>query len=241
MTRMLQEGEAALARTPELMAVLKEAGVVDAGGKGFVRMLEGVVRLIEGDPILPVGDLPDSEEFAPAALVEVAAERDFQFCTEVMVEGSQLPSVQRGPGGPPQPGRLDPGRGVGRPPEAARPYRHARGGLHPGRALGNGRHHQGRGHAGPAPRAGAWGPPSCDDRHRQLLRSPRWYSRQAPHRDGAAAGDVRRPDLPRPGGTPPRGVLPPDAGIEGPPHDLPAARLEASCRPSATPGPRRTR
>ena len=92
MTRMLQEGEAALARTPELMSVLKEAGVVDAGGKGFVRMLEGVVRLIEGDPILPVGDLPDTEEFAPAALAEVAAERDFQFCTEAMVEGSQLPS-----------------------------------------------------------------------------------------------------------------------------------------------------
>ena len=51
MRRLLAEGEAALARTPELMAVLREAGVVDAGGKGFVRMLEGVVRYIEGDPI----------------------------------------------------------------------------------------------------------------------------------------------------------------------------------------------
>ena len=50
MKRLLEEGEAALARTPELMAVLKEAGVVDAGGKGFVRMLEGVVRYIHGDP-----------------------------------------------------------------------------------------------------------------------------------------------------------------------------------------------
>jgi dihydroxyacetone kinase-like predicted kinase len=42
----------ALAHTPELLAVLKEAGVVDAGGKGFMRMIEGVVRFIEGDPIL---------------------------------------------------------------------------------------------------------------------------------------------------------------------------------------------
>ncbi|HEX6435267.1 MAG TPA: DAK2 domain-containing protein, partial [Gemmatimonadales bacterium] len=40
MRRLLEEGEAALARTPELMQVLKDAGVVDAGGKGFVRMLE---------------------------------------------------------------------------------------------------------------------------------------------------------------------------------------------------------
>ncbi len=40
------------------MAVLKEAGVVDAGGKGFVRMLEGVVRYIEGDPILAAAPRP---------------------------------------------------------------------------------------------------------------------------------------------------------------------------------------
>jgi DegV family protein with EDD domain len=91
MNRLLQEGEEALARTPELLAVLKEAGVVDAGGKGFVRMLEGVVRYIEGDPILPI-TLTDSAEYAaPAALIEVAAERDFQYCTEVMVRGEQLP------------------------------------------------------------------------------------------------------------------------------------------------------
>src|SRR5688500_4789749 len=67
---MLREGEVALAHTPDLMAALKEAGVVDAGGMGFVRMLEGVVRFIEGDPILPAEALPPGEEFAPAALAE---------------------------------------------------------------------------------------------------------------------------------------------------------------------------
>ena len=92
MRRMLEEGEAALARTPELMAVLKEAGVVDAGGKGFVRMLEGVVRYIEGDPILPVtAEESGVADVAPASLVEVAVERDFQYCTEVLVRGEQLP------------------------------------------------------------------------------------------------------------------------------------------------------
>ncbi|MGH7499437.1 MAG: DAK2 domain-containing protein, partial [Gemmatimonadales bacterium] len=93
MRRLLDEGEAALARTPDLMAVLREAGVVDAGGKGFVRMIEGVVRYIEGDPILPVlGINGDSPSSSPAALVEVAAERDFRFCTEVLVRGEQLPA-----------------------------------------------------------------------------------------------------------------------------------------------------
>lgn len=91
MRRLLDEGEVALARTPELMAVLKEAGVVDAGGKGFVRMIEGVVRFIEGDPILPVDSVTTGEFMSPAALTEVAAERDFQFCTEVMVRGEQIP------------------------------------------------------------------------------------------------------------------------------------------------------
>src|SRR5215210_4575928 len=93
MTRLLEEGELALARTPELMAVLKEAGVVDAGGKGFVRMLEGVVRYIHGDPILVGAQLAELErdEQAPAAAVSVTAERDFQYCTEVLVRGEALP------------------------------------------------------------------------------------------------------------------------------------------------------
>jgi len=95
MRRLLQEGETALAKTPELMAVLREAGVVDAGGKGFVRMIEGMVRYIEGLPIVPFvatnGDAQASV-LAPAALVEVAAERDYRYCTEVLVRGEQLPS-----------------------------------------------------------------------------------------------------------------------------------------------------
>jgi len=91
MRRMLREGEIALAHTPELLAVLKEAGVVDAGGKGFMRMIEGVVRFIEGDPILPVpAGAPTAYAF-PAAEVNVAAERDYQFCTEFVARGSPLP------------------------------------------------------------------------------------------------------------------------------------------------------
>ena len=92
MRTLLAEGEVALARTPELMAVLKEAGVVDAGGKGFVRMVEGVVRYIEGDPILPADmTMVDAAALMPAALAEVASDRDYRYCTEVMVRGDALP------------------------------------------------------------------------------------------------------------------------------------------------------
>ena len=94
MHQLLAEGQAALARTPDLMAALKEAGVVDAGGKGFVRMLEGVVRCLDGDPILPVtANAADAAVLIPAADIEVAAERDFQYCTELLVRGEQLPSA----------------------------------------------------------------------------------------------------------------------------------------------------
>lgn len=94
MTRLLLEGELSLARTPDLMAALKEAGVVDAGGMGFVRMIEGVVRYIEGDPILPAPPFTDTPGFVvPAADVEVAAERDFQYCTEVMIRAEVLPTA----------------------------------------------------------------------------------------------------------------------------------------------------
>ncbi len=91
MRQMLAEGQEALARTPSLLAVLREAGVVDAGGKGFVRMLEGVVRLIEGDPILAVVASESTMDFNPAAEFTVSAERDYQFCTECVIRGEQLP------------------------------------------------------------------------------------------------------------------------------------------------------
>ncbi len=91
MRRMLSEGERSLARTPELLAVLKEAGVVDAGGKGFVRMIEGVVRVIQGDPILPAAPGPLSDYAFPAAQMTVAAERDYQYCTEFLARGEHLP------------------------------------------------------------------------------------------------------------------------------------------------------
>jgi hypothetical protein len=89
--QMYNEGEVALADTPKLLASLREAGVVDAGGKGFVRMLEGMARFIKGDPILPAGPVGEVSSDSPAAMVEVSEERDYQFCTEVVVRGELLP------------------------------------------------------------------------------------------------------------------------------------------------------
>ena len=81
--RLVGRAERALARTPELLATLRAAGVVDAGAKGFVRLLEGVNRLIEEGPVAQGA----VERAAPdaAARTDVAADRDYRYCTEVLI------------------------------------------------------------------------------------------------------------------------------------------------------------
>ena len=89
MVRLVRRAEAALARTPDLLAALKTAGVVDAGAKGFVRFLEGVKRLIEEGHVAT--GAVDRLTPNAAAQTEVAADRDYRFCTELMVRGASLP------------------------------------------------------------------------------------------------------------------------------------------------------
>jgi hypothetical protein len=89
--RLLAEAERVLAATPELMEVLRQAGVVDAGGKGFVRMIEGVVRLIDGREVATAAPTADTGP-APAAWMEIAEDGDFRYCTEVLVRGDALPA-----------------------------------------------------------------------------------------------------------------------------------------------------
>ena len=89
MARLVSRTEAALERTPDLLAALKTAGVVDAGAKGFVRFLEGVKRLIEDGQV--AAGAVDRVTPNAAAQAEVAADRDYRFCTELMVRGAALP------------------------------------------------------------------------------------------------------------------------------------------------------
>ncbi len=89
----LVHAEVALEHTPDLLRELKKAGVVDAGGMGFVRMLEGIVRLMDGT--VSEEAVQDAQAFmgaAPAALAEVVEDRDHRFCAEVLVRGDALPS-----------------------------------------------------------------------------------------------------------------------------------------------------
>lgn len=94
---LLARARESLARTPTLLPALRKAGVVDAGAKGFVSLLEGVARLIdEGDPLVALESPP---EFPPADDAMVAGEVEyptdeerFRFCTEALVRGDALPT-----------------------------------------------------------------------------------------------------------------------------------------------------
>lgn len=90
LTSVLERSRIALEHTPDLLASLREAGVVDAGGKGFVRLLEGIMRLVDGEPTQS-SEAPPSRNPDAAALAHVAADRDYQYCTEVLVRGDTLP------------------------------------------------------------------------------------------------------------------------------------------------------
>ena len=91
MSRIVKRAEAALQRTPELLAALKSAGVVDAGAKGFVRLLEGVKRLIEEGHVAEGAVVRLSPSVSAAAQTDVEADRDYRYCAELMVRSPSLP------------------------------------------------------------------------------------------------------------------------------------------------------
>jgi DAK2 domain fusion protein YloV len=51
LARVVVEADASVQRTPELLPVLKQAGVVDSGGKGLYFILEGMLRFVHGEPL----------------------------------------------------------------------------------------------------------------------------------------------------------------------------------------------
>ena len=87
-------------RTPQMLDVLREAGVVDAGGRGLALILEGVRRQLIGQ------SLEDTLSFGDGSLSEVSSDKvseqffsdthdeEYGYCTQFMIEG-QLPGIDK--------------------------------------------------------------------------------------------------------------------------------------------------
>lgn len=82
---------AAVLKTPSQLPILREAGVVDAGGFGLQLILEGMLKTVEEtEPLLPV--LPEIKKpTSPAAQVSLELpEGGWGYCTEFLIEGTGL-------------------------------------------------------------------------------------------------------------------------------------------------------
>lgn len=87
---MIDEGERSLLLTPELLPVLKEAGVVDSGGKGLVTILRGFKMVIDGEevdeyvlaPQQNTAEITGNEEGAD---LEALDDIEFGYCTEFFI------------------------------------------------------------------------------------------------------------------------------------------------------------
>jgi DAK2 domain fusion protein YloV len=85
--RAIADGERAVARTPEQLDVLRESGVVDAGGHGLVLILAGVVAGLRGDG----AELPEvAHQEAPRRSLPNHEDSRYRYCTNFIVSGSGL-------------------------------------------------------------------------------------------------------------------------------------------------------
>jgi fatty acid kinase len=83
--RAVRAGQRSVKRGPELLAALREAGVVDAGGHALTVIFAGVVAALRGD------EPPELEHYAPARITHPQhSSSTYRFCTNFAVTGSDL-------------------------------------------------------------------------------------------------------------------------------------------------------
>jgi DegV family protein with EDD domain len=85
----LQRARTSLANTPDQLAVLRDAGVVDAGAQGFVDLLEGIWRYVRSGKVTETVSAPSAPKPVAAARLGTAPDQH-RFCTECLIEGTQL-------------------------------------------------------------------------------------------------------------------------------------------------------
>jgi DAK2 domain fusion protein YloV len=89
---LVQRGEEAVERTPEQLDVLREAGVVDAGGAGLVELVRGLAAAASGKALAAPAEIPRLT--VEAAHQELSR---YRYCTTFVIEGEALdpPALER--------------------------------------------------------------------------------------------------------------------------------------------------
>jgi len=85
----IQAGSAILKKTPSMLPILKQAGVVDAGGQGLLFFLEGMIEGLAEQKDIKLETYPEYVSSLPAK-DDKTVDIEFQYCTEVLVKGDSL-------------------------------------------------------------------------------------------------------------------------------------------------------
>jgi DAK2 domain fusion protein YloV len=86
LTEIVAAGEETVAQTREMLPVLREAGVVDAGAAGLVEIVRGIAAVVSGEALPDVPEL--EEELGIEAIHQELSQ--FRYCTVFVVEGDDL-------------------------------------------------------------------------------------------------------------------------------------------------------
>src|SRR5699024_6345839 len=96
MEKIVAEAKASLTRTPDLLPVLKEVGVVDSGGQGLVTIYEGFLAALKGEELpeekpteSEMDEMVNAEHHKLAQDFMDTSEIYYGYCTEFMVKFEQ--------------------------------------------------------------------------------------------------------------------------------------------------------
>lgn len=81
----LEEGRRSLQRTPDLLPVLKEAGVVDSGAVGYLYVIEGMLKALQGEEI-EATDFSDVKHTPFSTAFNAHSELTYGYCTEFILQ-----------------------------------------------------------------------------------------------------------------------------------------------------------
>lgn len=87
--RVVERCQQVLAQTPEMLPVLKQAGVVDAGGQGLLYILEGMLRYVYGE-LFDVVELPVAPQVPAQALAAPAEGLEYPYDVQFILMGEKL-------------------------------------------------------------------------------------------------------------------------------------------------------
>ncbi len=90
---VIKEANESLKRTPELLKSLKEAGVVDSGGKGLVLIYEGMLSSLKGNFINLLGSSQKVNVVSNQGSIS-SEDIEFGYCTEFILESNKTDEIQ---------------------------------------------------------------------------------------------------------------------------------------------------